>query len=77
MNTLTYKGITWDIVRAHGKVAFTHRNISVVYEPRANYCARDHQGVLLTTASHVSECLERVTDMILETYAEQFSPMWT
>jgi hypothetical protein len=77
MSTLTTKGIKWAINRdGNGNTVFSHGNIMVGFNPR------DHEHLIVSddgvyaTHHNIGNCLAHATELVLNSYAREFIPMW-
>lgn len=75
-STLTIQGIVWSCSKIKGRIAFTHGNHVISFNPwSSHYQIKEGDEVVFASRS-VTECLENASEIVFDFYADRIVPSW-
>jgi hypothetical protein len=75
-STLTIQGIVWCVCKVKGRIAFTHNEHVISFNPwSSHYQIKEGNEVVFASRS-VTECLENASEIVFDFYSTRIVPSW-
>lgn len=74
--TLTIQGIDWRYLKYNGKLALQYGHHAIIFDHQSGYYLIKQRGETVFASHGITDCLENVTECVLDYHARQIVPSW-